>query len=146
MKNKGGQLGEQTTVFAFLFLLVIIGIGIAGGIYVFFGSSYDFRYIESDLLNYKIRNCLSENVFDDNFKNNFYEICKIDKKVIEDNEYVIRILVDGKEFLKLGNEVECELSGKSESYPECEDASFNLNGKEIQVLTGSNQQSGSANA
>jgi len=146
MINKKAQLGEQMTFFAFLFLLIIIGLGIVAGVYIFFGSGYDFRSVDADLLNYKIRNCISNNLLDDNFKNNFYEICKIDLKVIEDKNYIIRILADEKEFFDFGDELQCELSAKNINYPKCTSVNFNSNGKNIFILTGSNQQSRGANA
>lgn len=146
MISRKGQAGEMIPVFAFLCLLVIIGLGIFVSIYFFFGAGYDFRQVDADILNYNIRSCISENILNENFKANIYEICKIDEKVIKDNKYIIRIILDGKEFFKFGDEIQCGLSSKNINYPRCTLLSFNLNNQKIEVLTGSNQQSRGENA
>jgi len=149
-KNKKAQLGEQLTVFAFLFLLVVIGIGIAGGVYIFFGSGYDSRQVEADILNHKVRNCLSENILDDNFKDNFYEICKLNKQSMEVSKNLIKICVtsgncieEGSPFFSTGGDFvicDVEAAKRNNAFQKCSHSTFTKEGKELQIITTSNQQ------
>ncbi|MEM4259167.1 MAG: hypothetical protein QXS38_00170 [Candidatus Pacearchaeota archaeon] len=93
--NRGGQLGEQILVFAFIFLLVIIGGGIVIGTYLFIGSEFDFRVNEANILGYHIKNCLVsegsdwlDNLKDKNNLDLLYEKCNLDKEVVERNNLI----------------------------------------------------------
>ncbi|MCX8158931.1 MAG: hypothetical protein N3D20_01420 [Candidatus Pacearchaeota archaeon] len=119
-KNKKGQLGKQMMLFYFIFLLIIIGLGIVGGIYIFFGKEYDFREREANLISYKVERCIAESDNIEQIKNNFYSACGIKKEVFEKTN-AIRVL-DGNDVLySYGDVTLCEGKEieKSEEYPKC---------------------------
>ena len=54
MMGKKGQMGGYLMLGSFIFMLLVIGGGIAAGTLLFFGTGYDFRKADSHALNYKI--------------------------------------------------------------------------------------------
>lgn len=148
MKSRRAEVGEQLTVFWFLFLLFIIVVGLAGGTYLFFGAGYDFREIDAAALNYKINKCLSENEISLNqlekFESEFYAKCKINKDSIANNQIFIFInSTNEKNYFRAGKGdlTQCALQDKNENYPRCESSSLVKNGETIFIQTGSNQKS-----
>ncbi len=148
--NKKAALGDMTMVFAFLFIIVIISVGILVGIYIFYGSGYDFRGAESSLLNYKIKNCLLNNELNNEFftEANFYEICSLNKKVIEKNN-IIKIC-KGEEpcvdstaplFSVGSNSQSCFFEGAKENknYPQCSTTYLQKQSEIYQIIAGSDQ-------
>ena len=104
--HKKGELGDQLIMFAFMFLLVIIGGGIVFGTSIFIGSEVPFNGVESSLLAYKIKSCLTngDTTWIDNLKNRsdislFSEKCGINVQIAEDY-YAIGISnLDGSNVL-----------------------------------------------
>lgn len=150
--NKKGETGEQISVFMFLFLLLIIGVGIVAGVFIFFGKGYDYRESEAGLLNYKIEECLMENELTTDFfkAENFFEKCKLNKGIIEENS-IIRICsgvencanVD-KGLLDIGSNFQsCGFEGvkKNRAYPLCVTGELNKGEKKFTIITGSKQAS-----
>ena len=93
--NKKGQLGEQLVVFAFLFLMAVVGGGIVIGTSMFVGSGYDFREGDARLLGVKIENCVNDGFNLSGVKDsaNFgllSEKCGLNKDILE-SYYKIRI-------------------------------------------------------
>ncbi len=93
--HKKGQLGEQVLIFAFIFLMVLIGGGILIGTLIFIGSEFDFRVNEANILSYNIKNCLInegtswlDDLKDKNNLELLYEKCNLDKEVIERNNLI----------------------------------------------------------
>ena len=141
MKNRKAQLGEQIMSFPFIFMLLIIGLGIAAGIYMFFGSGYDFRKVDADILNYKIRNCLSNKSinFDQEqtaLEEEFFTTCALNQEVIKEN---FIILIEQNNNVKIGtksDETTCSLSEKNPEYPICTTTYLD----NFKIVTGSKQQ------
>lgn len=150
--NKRGDLGNQITGFAFFFFMVIIGVGIAFGVYRFFGSGYDFREAEAELLNYKIRQCIMEKEVKEDFfaLENFFKICNLDKGVIEKNN-LIRICENSNDCIRedkgiLNPEVgenfqTCKLEGGRENsaFPRCVIRELSKEDRKFEIITGSRQ-------
>ncbi len=145
MRNSRGDLGDYTMVFAFLFLLVIIGVGIALGVYIFFGSGYDFRIAEAEILNFKVRKCIINNEIN---SDNFYESCKLDKNIV-DKYNLIRICKNSVECINdrdpligEGSRFQaCKFEGgkENENFPKCVIKSFKKGKDNFEVITGSLQ-------
>lgn len=132
--NKKANTGNQIMIFPFLFLLLIIGLGLITGIYIFFGSTYEFRQIDTNILNYKIKSCLSNNDIDFSNPENFFTTCKLNKNITQEY-FIIYIQQDSKTIYDYGDEVACDLSAKSEKYPKCTDSTLD----QYSIRTGSNQ-------
>ncbi|MCA9485448.1 MAG: hypothetical protein KC506_01235 [Nanoarchaeota archaeon] len=145
-----GQLGVQTTVIWFLFLLLIIVGSLGAGIYMFFGSGYDARQIDAENLNIKIKACLSENEFDtsllnpesrEKFEKDFYTKCKINHEVVKQNQFIYITFPENKIYEEgKGDPTQCTLQDKNELFPRCSESTITKNSKTIKIQTGSNQQ------
>ena len=154
--NRRG-LGDKVHVVAFLFLIVVIGIGVAAGVFIFFGSGYDARAVEADLLNYKIRKCIMGDSLLEGFfeKEIFFDKCKLNKKIVEENN-LIRVCENANEdecirvlegVIDVGSNFEvCRFEGtkQNDNYPKCAIKSLEkIDGegkvRKFVVITGSNQ-------
>jgi len=141
MINKKAEAGDQIMIFAFLLILFIIGGGIAFGVSLFFTSDYDTRQVDADLLNYKIKSCLSDNDIDFSNPKNFYTTCNINKNITQEF-FLILIKQNQKEVFNYhGDETQCSLSEKNPNYPKCTNSTLIKNNNEYYIMTGSNQHS-----
>ena len=147
--HKKATLGNMTMAFTFLFLIFIISVGLLAGIYIFYGSGYDFRETESSLLSYKIKNCILKSSLDADFfnKENFYENCALNKETIEKNN-IIKICkgdscIDSTTplFSSGSNFQSCLFEGAKENknYPQCSIISIKKQSETYQIITGSSQ-------
>jgi hypothetical protein len=142
--QRRAQVGEQMMVFWFVFLLLLVGGGIYAGVYIFFGSEYDFRKVDAEILNYRVEKCLIENEID--FGNlsgeiggNFYEKCRLNQGIINETFFIL-VNATGKEYeAGPGDRQQCSLGELNDKYLRCKGKTFVKNGKEYSVLTGSNQ-------
>lgn len=133
--DKKGELGNQVMLFSFFFLLVVIGVGIVAGVWLFYGQGYDFRQAEAEVLNYEIKKCLvNEKIDKSSFADEFYEKCRLNKEVVEQG--IVKIIRDNEIVFSIGDEVQCGLSEKNENYPKCVEREIGV----YKVLTGSNQR------
>ena len=151
MLLKKGAIGEQASIVYFLFLAVIIGASIGIAIWIFYGGGYDFREAEANLLNYKIRECMIKNEITEAFfdKNNFYNLCGLNKGIIGKNNLIK--ICDGfgedciisKEsfFIEGSNFNRCSLNEKDKSSPKCSIQNFEKDRKRFVIITASNQLS-----
>lgn len=146
--NKKAVLGVANMIWLFLLIAFIILIGLAAGFYIFLSAEYDFREVDASILNYKIEKCLGENELKweadkEDFEQQFYPICNLNKKVISENNFFIYInFNDEKNYTAgKGDRTQCALSEKNPNYPVCVDSILEKNGKTIFVQTGSNQHS-----
>lgn len=144
-KNKRGQLPYNMMIFIFLFILSIIVGGIAMGTAMFFSSDYDFRKIDAELLNYKLKNCLEENEFDfslprEQLEEKIYEVCSL-VNLKEAQDFLIVIKFNGEEKFRAGAEDEssCILWNKNKAFPRCEPSTILKNGDEITIIAGASQ-------
>ena len=130
-----------------MIILCIIGTGIVIGSWAFFGKEYDFRSADANLLNYKIKNCLTKN-FDfsiekTNFEKYFFQKCNLNETIIKDY-YLIGIYLDSAVLYDYDAAHNlCPFSEKNPTYPKCVEKEFKIKieDKEVKlrILTGSSQ-------
>ena len=150
MLNKKADAGDFAMIFSFIFLLLIVGVGIVAGVIIVFGSEYDFRQAEAETLNYAIKNCISENqdyfssITKDTLKNELYGKCRLNKDVVEKNN-IIKIDRNDEILFLFGDSVKCGIKG-NENYPKCSQDTLiiksNNNDISFSILTGSSQRAG----
>jgi len=151
MRNKRGDLGDNIMIFTYLFFMIIIGLGIVLGTYIFYGKGYDFREGEAALLNYKVRECILKSDVNDDFGNKLYEVCGLSKEVI-DKDFLLRVCKNSKDCInerdkeKLligeGSKFQaCELEGgkENEAFPRCAIKSFIKGKDKFEIISGSKQ-------
>ncbi|MEM4271862.1 MAG: hypothetical protein QXD13_02135 [Candidatus Pacearchaeota archaeon] len=150
--GKRGQLGGQLIMIAFVFLMAIVGGGIAIGTALFIGPEFDMRQIEADMLNAKIRACINENAFDiNNLKlDDIYSTCGLNKNVVE-SYYLIKICVrkgvvencisEQNPIASTGGDfVVCGMAEKNEKFPKCAISAVSARGTNLAIITVSNQK------
>jgi len=155
MHNKKAQFGKQIMIFPFVFLLIIIALGISAGVVIYFGTGYDFRALDASLLSYKIEKCVLENSDLNKLKDNFYETCRLNKESLEKNKFFFKVCrdlnaidcantEDDKNILvSLGSNFQpCFFEGVKENkaYAKCHNLDLLKDGAQISIITGSNQQ------
>lgn len=145
MNRKGEVTGSGLLFFVFFMLMLMIGAGIAGGVWMFYGQGYDFREVESTILFEQVLDCFYENDFYDG-EFNIYESCRFEEKVLSKNHLVlVRRLSDGNEFF-IGVkdfETQCffEAREKNINLPLCVSLKVTKAGEEYEIFAGSNQNS-----
>ena len=86
INNKKGA-EKIISVYWFAILIIVAG-GIAYMVYSFYGSPYDVRQIESDILANKVAECISEEGqlknIDENYRNDFLKICSLNFETRDD--------------------------------------------------------------
>lgn len=139
--NRKGRLGDQVSIISYIFMLVFIVAGIAVGVYIFYGGEYDFKNIEAEILSLRIRECLENKEIK---WENFYDICRLNKDVLENNNF-IEIDIEGKEVFSVskGRVEECKFKGaeKNKNYAKCVEREFVKDGKKFNIIAGSIQNS-----
>lgn len=143
--NSKAQSGNFMFIFWFLFLLILVGGGIALGISMFFGSEYDFRQVDANILNHKLTKCLSENEIDlsqtnEEIGSEIYKKCKINPD-LSDNSLLILIKIGDEQKFKAGpgDATQCALAEKNKNFPRCKSSSITKDYTLINITTGSNQ-------
>lgn len=98
LKSKKGEgIGTQISFLMFLFMMVIVATGLALGASAVYYRGYDFRHVDSNLLAYEVKECMSNNIADvssGDFFKNLYVKCGISEKVVENN-YGLKICLGG---------------------------------------------------
>src|SRR3989344_2594357 len=89
--GRRAQVGDQTIFTFFLFLLIILAVGIVGGVFLFFGPNFDYRQAEADVLSLKVSECMGNNEINPGFWNDFYNICRLNKEVLEENKFMLKV-------------------------------------------------------
>jgi hypothetical protein len=93
--NRRGDLGSGILFFAFFLMAIIIGGGLVGGVFAFYGKGYDFRQAEAQIMLGKINECYLNNkniiLKEDFIVKEFYELCGIDEGVINDGNHFVLI-------------------------------------------------------
>ncbi|MBS3093892.1 hypothetical protein J4456_04915 [Candidatus Pacearchaeota archaeon] len=146
MNKKAFRYADIPMVFL---CFLVIGVGIAIGMYVFFSYTVDVRGLEAQILGEKLVNGLvdqghlRDNVLTNNF--NIYHEAHISKKIIDQNEHYFSLdIIKNGEIIKNidgGNreyKVLCHLSG--EKLPRCFSQSIKIDGYTINILSASNYQ------
>ena len=159
MRNKKG---EKLFSLWWFFILGIVGVGIVGGVLIFYSAEIDVREAESLILYDRIANCLMnsghliENLFDENFE--IFSECGLNKEIIESGNFYFEISLfdfEGnlvKEELFFGARTfkeNCRISREivAKKFPKCTDKKENIfyfqNGVKksgsLSILTASNQ-------
>jgi len=149
-----------------LFVLIIVGIGIIAGVYIFYSAEVNIKEVEAELLSNKLMDCIVEQGFliEDIFEKNFdiSKKCSINQEVIESGDFYFNISLydENKKLLResifLGTssfEKHCQVveeTKEAKKYPMCferiEKGLYSEEGKlkevTIKVLAGSNQKGG----
>ena len=123
-----------------IFLMLIIGGGIAIGVVAFFGKGYDFREAEAGVLGYRIKKCIVEERINWDVGGDFYDKCRIDSGVVSEGKYVIGVSErdSGKSVFKWGDVKGCGLAKIGKNYPVCREFFVDGEGKKFKVIIGSN--------
>jgi len=152
MFNHRGELQIALSAWWFFILFFISG-GIIISASVYYSTDLDIKWLESDVLNQRILDCVSENSYlIENIFNEevFYEVCNLDKdKFGKGSNYFFKIWVDDELVFGGGDysiEKNCEIIGSGliagDSFPACsesEDLILDNGFEKVRVLTGSNQ-------
>ncbi len=151
LRNKRAEMGSQIMVLATLFLMVIIAVGIAAGVSLYFGSGVDARQADADILKYKIENCFNEKSISDIGKN-IFDSCGLNKDSFNGNSLVFKICENSNlndcttssaSFLSSGSNFQsCLFTGKesSNTFLKCSYAQISRDGRNFVLITGSSQQ------
>jgi hypothetical protein len=147
MNKVGTAAGKGILWFVFFLMAMIISLGLVGGVFSFFGEGYDIRNDESEVLLEKVLECFDKNdFFDENYgEEEFYENCRMNKKVLSKEHVVFVSDSEGKEFFvgvyDFKNRCFFGLEKKNKDLPRCFDRKIVKGGEEFYVLVGSNQNS-----
>ncbi|MBX4196464.1 hypothetical protein KW805_02670 [Candidatus Pacearchaeota archaeon] len=143
-----GQLGNQLSIFIYLFLFVLIGGGIVFGTSLFLEDSSDFRSSDAVSLNREIQNCIRD-VSEADFSTRFYDSCTIGKSVT-DRYNLIKVCVNSVDCISAGNPLFstggdfqlCGIAGVKSNgdYPSCVTTEMSANSKSYTILTVSKQR------
>lgn len=149
--NKLGQLGETMLLPAVLFVMVIIAVGMVVGVSLVLGSDYEFRKVDSKILNYQLKECIIDSS-SGNIRENVFSNCNINKNVIENNKMFFKICegINAQECSSSSNSLvmsgsnfeSCFFIAAKENYeyPKCTISEFSLDGKHYSIISGSNQE------
>jgi hypothetical protein len=140
--RRGGEAGIFI-MFLALSILTIMGIVIMK--FNLDRDGYDYREQEADLLLSEVEDCLTdlggEGFFAENF--DFYTECKINKNVLENGNYLVKISEGERVFHKgfEGLEVECGLKGleKRKDVAKCSPDDIIIDGKSFKIVVASKQ-------
>jgi hypothetical protein len=100
MNKKGGEKVIAVYWFAILFIIAAAVVYMAA---IFYGAPYDIRELETTLLSDKVADCLvnggylDQDIFNENFQNNFLELCGVSFKTEDSYEWNLR----GQYYLEL---------------------------------------------
>jgi hypothetical protein len=152
--NKKAALGSQIFLVVFILILLIIGGGIVLGTYLFIGDESDFRQAEAEMLNAKIRACISGADFGDNLNpgiDYIYQKCGLNKEVIEQNN-LIRVCnrfgndmsncISDSRLIRVssgGDFTVCGLKAANKKFPKCVTKELFSKGESLVIVTVSNQ-------
>lgn len=169
MNNKGdSNLGGMMWIFVFFSLLALIAVSIVGYNFIFYGKGYNTKALDAIVLNFKIRECLSENALNKVFgeseisgeslssgsgatlEEKFFELCNFNKKIIEEN-FILRICEgnvncvteDKGVLVQTGSNFNiCEFGAaqKSGRFVQCAMEEYYKDGRNFVIITGSKQE------
>ncbi|MEK6890087.1 MAG: hypothetical protein AABX35_02765 [Nanoarchaeota archaeon] len=143
--NKKAGLGDQVSIVYFIFLFIIIGLGLTWGTYAFFGGGYDVREVQAKWLGNEIQNCLTSKIVDLSNKEDFFIKCNLNENVLREKEFVVRIC-EGSCYTNKAEPLffinsNYQLCGftevTSKNAPRCSEKNFELDDKKIHLIVGS---------
>lgn len=148
MYNKGNLLSVW-----WIFVLAVIAGGIVIGVSIYYSADVNINLIHSDILANKVSNCLIQNgnLLYDMEKYDFFKECKINKKLFENRDFFLKILIYDENVIyekNYGNsayEKDCQIVDKisSKSSLKCvtsnEIAEYNGKSVTVKIISGINQ-------
>ncbi len=141
--NKKGA-GETLTFLIIVFMLALTMSSFYIAAYMFAGDGYAFKKVESQILAFKIVDCLQGNHFlAEDF--DFYDKCTLNNNIEKD--HLIQVIDEtGNTIIDKGvsdYKATCylDLKSKDSSIPECYRNTFVKDGVEYSILVGSNENS-----
>jgi len=144
-RNKKGNAGDKVMFIVFISLMILSGIGIMGGMFIFFGDGLDYRQIHADVLGNKIKNCFVEKVVssDDVKDGSFFDECDLNEDILL-KKFTLRITeMNGDErLISFGNAESCLIEGGkgNKKFPRCNVFGVeNFHGK-FEIIAGSRQK------
>ncbi len=143
MLYKRGESGEMLMFFILFGFMLIVGGGIVGGVYLFYGGELDYRQEQADVLSYKIEKCLVENAELD--KSKFFEECGLEESFFDGEEYNLEISKGDENYIAKGsNFVSCDLAGAKENkhFARCSKRVFEVKGVEFEAIVMVNTHKG----
>ncbi|MBI3334575.1 hypothetical protein HYZ97_03750 [Candidatus Pacearchaeota archaeon] len=141
--NKRASLGEQSMGVVFIFFLALISIGIAGGIYVFYGSGVDARAIDAQQLAAQVRECIESGAANSQMFQTelFFEPCRLEENILSEY-YTLQVKEGAQKIYSIGNPEACRFTGTSENtaFPRCTGITFIHTGTQYEIIAGSSQK------
>ena len=140
-----GQLGDQLSLFYFIFLIAVLTIGVSTGVYLFYGEGYDARFSNSNAMADEIEKCFKANFALHELNEIDLEVlssaCSFELKIVEDN-FVLGIYRDNNLILNNGNLESCLFEGAkgNKEYPVCIERDFSLLDSSYKIIVGSKQE------
>lgn len=134
---KRALAGNKLILISFILLIVVVGVGIVAGISFFFNTSYDFREIEANILNFKVVQCLTEKNVDPSSEE-FFSECGLNEEAIKRDHLIV--ITSGEETLLSvgkGDRTQCSLQDKNIEFPRCKTTFIG----DLKIITGSSQNS-----
>ncbi len=149
--NRIGTVGHQVMAFSFFFVLFMIAVGIVLGVLIVYGEEYEFREADAKILNYNIRKCIFSNEINEDFfnDNKFYDVCNLNKNVLLEQKYIIKVcesdecVLSEEAKVSLGSDFNpCLFEGTKDNkfFPKCEISRIKKDTREFIVVTGANQE------
>jgi hypothetical protein len=134
--NKQALAGNWMMFLGLFLIMIIITLGIVIGFIIAFGEDYEFKEVDSQILNSKLKKCISENP-QLNFETELYSRCNLNQQVIEQEMFIqISNQQDIIFTAGRGDNTKCDLSKLNKNFPICSESKFN----DLTILTGSNQK------
>ena len=130
---------DAVSILPFVFLLFLLGAGLAIGSAAFYGRHYEFRDVETRTLAEIVNKCLAEKDF---FSSEFdISQCGLNKAAVEKEHLLYVKRGDGKEFFVgvINYRTECALSNKNDAYAHCIYFNTTSGNAHVEVVVGSNQ-------
>ena len=142
--NKKAELGNQVSVVYFILLFVIIGLGLTWGIYSYFGGGYDVRSAQAKWLAGEIENCIEHENVNLESRNEFFEKCNLNEKILNDNGFIVQICEGncynkGKPVFSINSNYQlCGFNQlTSKKAPLCSEKEIEINGQKNHLIVGS---------
>lgn len=153
LKNKRAQLGEQMMFFVFIFLMIVIGGGIAIGLLAFTGDEFDYKNVGADVLSERIASCLKsgalsgiESMPKEDLNNFIMQRCTLNSDIISSYNQ-IKICANSNDCINAQNPVfstgrdfiACNLTG-GEKFLGCATKDATWGGNEYTIIATNSQK------
>ena len=133
------------------FMLVIITLFYLFGVYIYYHSDVDTKFVHGQLLSERLVSCLTKDgKFNEGFVNkdlDIYNQCYLNKEIFNSGKmyFIISIREEGKEISniiggdkRIGDKCEFYFAGIKGDFPACLKQEIEIDGKKIRILVASN--------